>query len=43
MDRTFFLKYGERDVEIPIQGAHSIQVLQENPMKEIEGLEGSFL
>ncbi len=42
MDRTFFLKYGERDVEIPIQGAHSIQVLQENPMKEIEDLRAAF-
>ena len=42
MDRTFFLKYGERDVEIPIQGAHSIHVLQENPMKEIEDLRAAF-
>lgn len=42
MDRTFFIKYGERDVEIPIQGAHSIQVLQENPMKEIEDLRAAF-
>lgn len=42
MDRTFFLKYGERDVEIPIQGAHSIQVLQENPMKEIEDMRAAF-
>lgn len=42
MDRTFFLKYGERDVEIPIQGAHSIQILQENPMKEIEDLRAAF-
>lgn len=42
MDRTFFLKCGERDVEIPIQGAHSIQVLQENPMKEIEDLRAAF-
>lgn len=42
MDRTFFLKYGERDVEIPIRGAHSIQVLQENPMKEIEDLRAAF-
>ena len=42
MDGTFLLKYGEKDAEIPIQGAHSIQVLQENPMKEIEDLREAF-
>ena len=42
MNRTFSLKYGEKEIEIPIMGARSIEVLQGNPMKEIEDVPAAF-
>lgn len=38
MDQTVVMKYGETAVSIPIRGAHRIETLHENTMREIEDL-----
>lgn len=38
MDQAVVMKYGETAVSIPIRGAHRIETLHENTMREIEDL-----
>lgn len=42
MDQTVVMKYGETAVSIPIRGAHRIETLHENTMREIEDLPAEF-
>ena len=42
MDQTVVMKYGETAVSIPIRGAHRIETLHENTMREIENLPAEF-
>lgn len=43
MDHTAYLKYGTETVKIDIKGAKSVEVLNPDPMPEIEDLYSAFL
>ena len=37
------LKYGKGSVEIPVKGAKSVEMLLENPMREISDIKKEFI
>ena len=40
---TINLKYGKGSVEIPVKGAKSVEMLLENPMREISDIKKEFI
>ena len=42
MDYTAKMKYGTEEVEIEVKGATSVEVLNPDPMPEIEDVEAAF-
>lgn len=40
---TINLKYGKGSVEIPVKGAKSVEMLLENPMREISDIKNEFI